>query len=203
MKKSSTKFATDKQVNGMDNLDDVLQHYGVKGMRWGVRKDNKITLKDRVDSLRRERQWKKVLGEVDNLTNDQIRTVSKRIGLENDFKRLIKKSNMASSQDKNDYIKRADLDDHALSEKVNRLQYKDTLSKKVSDATKEQREFGEKVVNVGSSLALSYVSNYGKTPSANEIFNAIVSPDKEAKGKLKKTIKDKTVQTIVDSVTKR
>ncbi len=190
-------FFEDYQVIQEDNQsksDEDLTHYGIKGMRWGVRKDQ-VTIRERVDSLKRERQWKKVLNEADNMSTDQINAVVKRIRLENDFKKLIKESKVSKKSDKRDYIQRGQMSDDDLSDKVSRLKAKDSLSKSVSEATKEQREFGERVVNTGSTLALSYATN--KTISGRDIYDAITNPQKDSKTK----IRDKAVQAIVDSVT--
>lgn len=190
----------------MHELDDIIQHFGVKGMKWGVRKDrtqggnSKVTIKERAGSLKRERQWSKVLKEADNMSNEQLNAVAKRVGLENDLKRLTKESKMATKQDKADYARRKDMDDDELKAKVDRLRAKDNLSKKVSDATKEQRELGEKVVNVGSNIALKYASNNPVT--GKDLFDAIVYPDKEAKKKLDNQIRDEAVKRIIESVTK-
>lgn len=200
-----TPFESDDIIQQSEVLDDVLQHFGVKGMRWGVRKDDKssskVGIRDRASSLKRERQWKKVLGEVDNMTNEQMHAIAKRVRLENDFKRLTKESSMAKASDKKDYIKRADMDDNTLQEKVSTLRVKDTLSKSVRDASKEQREFGEKVMNTGSSLVLKYATNNGKL-DAKDIFDSIISPEKESKKKLENQIRDKAVQSILDSLAK-
>lgn len=195
----------DDQLNHNDTKD-TIQHFGVKGMRWGVRKDrgsggnSKVTIRERAGSLKRERQWSKVLKEADNMTNEQLNAVAKRVGLENDLKRLVKESRMATKSDKADYTRRKDMDDTELMERVNRLRAKDNLSKRVREASKEQRELGEKVVNVGSNIALKYVSN--KPVTGKDIFDAIVNPDKEAKKKLDNRIRDEAVKRIVDSVTK-
>lgn len=181
-------------------MDDILIHYGVKGMRWGVHKSDKVSIRERAGSLKRERQWKKVLGEVDNMTNDQISMVSRRVKSENEFKRLVRESKMSTAQDKKDYIRRADMDDVELNNKVTRLRIKDSLSKSVSDASKEQREFGEKVVNVGSALTLKAVTN--QKLDAKAIFDTITSPEKDSKKKLQSEIQNQVVRKIVDGVAK-
>lgn len=174
---------------------ESLQHSGVKGMRWGVRKQpkassGKVTIKERLGSLKRERQWKKVLVEIDNLSNEEITSVTKRVSLENNLKRLSKQSPAASKKDRQDYIKRADMDDEELSRKVTRLRAKDALTRSISDASKEQREFGEKVVNVGGSLAMKYATTKSLTPK--DILESLNDG--------KKSIKDKAVKELVDSV---
>ena len=163
-------------------------------MRWGVRKDKgKIGVRDRLNSMKRERQWKKVLGEIDNLSNDQMSAVAKRVGMENELKRLSKKSPAATKSDKRDYVKRGDMDNEELSRKVTRLRAKDQLTRQINDASKEQMEFGKKVVNVSGSLAMKYATQKSLTPK--DVFDSINDNNKP--------IKDRVVKEIVDSVNKK
>ena len=170
---------------------DHLLHYGVRGMKWGVRK---ATLREHWDSLKRERQWKKVLKDIDLLSTEQISAVAQRVKLENDLKTLSKKSKMATSHDKRAYIDRAKMTDEELSRTVTRLRAKDALARNISDASKEQRELGEKIVNVGGAIALKYATSNGSI-GAKDIFDAVNSKNKP--------IKDRVVKELVDSVTKK
>lgn len=185
----------------MKELDDILQHYGVKGMRWGVvrevgpdgriRNTGKTSVKEKLGSLKRERQWKNVIKEMDNMTVDQIQTVTKRITLENDLKRL-SKSSIATKKDKQDYVRRADMDTDELSMKVTNLRAKDNLSKAVSSASKEQVEFGKKVVDATSALTLKYMAT--KTLTPQDVFDAVNKP---------KPIKDQAVKSLIDQAVKQ
>lgn len=161
-------------------------------MRWGVRRD-KTTLRENWDSLKRERQWKKVVREIDSLTTSEIQTVSKRVGLENDLKRLTKNKSIAKDSDRADYVRRANLTDDELAVKVTRLRAKESLTKNVSDASKEQRELGEKIVNVGGTVALKYAQNNSLT--AKDIFDSINNPQSN--------FRDKALDELVKSVTNR
>lgn len=172
-------------------MEDILKHFGVKGMKWGVRKD-KPSIRDHLSSLKRERQWKKVLKEIDNLTTNEITAVSKRVGLENELKRLSRKSPIAKQSDKNDYTFRDKLSDEELSRKVTRLKAKDSLNRTIKDASKEQREIGEKIVNAGGNLAMTYAKNKALTPK--DIFDSVNNP---------KPIKDRAVQDIVNKLAKK
>lgn len=182
----------------MKKLDDVLQHYGIKGMRWGVRREigsdgrvrktGKTSIGEKLGSLKRERQWKKVLNEMDNMTTDEIKTVASRIGMENELKRLSKTS-IANKKDKQDYVRRADMTNDELSHKVTNLKAKESLSKAVASASKEQVEFGKKVVDVGGALTLQYATT--KTLTPKDVFDAVKNP---------KPIKDKALKELVDSV---
>ena len=104
--------------------EDVLNHAGIKGMRWGVRrnrnrpgvadgaeestkiKDTRGKLEVKISSMKRERQWKKVLDDMDKLDTKDITKVSKRITMENDLKRL-SKSTVGKTKDKDDYLEEA------------------------------------------------------------------------------------------------
>lgn len=174
----------------MHNLDDILQHSGVKGMRWGIRRnndrpggadgrpdanDNKATSKlgKHLNSMKRERQWKSVLKELNDMTTKDIHVVKKRVDLENDLKRL-SKTKVATKKDKQDYLRRDKMTNEELTRKVNRLRAKDGLYKSIRDASKEQREFGEKAVQVASSVGVKYALT--KSVTAKDIFDAVQNP---------------------------
>lgn len=174
------------EIDNMHELEEYLQHHGVKGMKWGVRR-----VRDKLGSLRRERQWKKVIGELDNLSTDQINVLAKRVGLENDLKRLTKNKAVSKPADREDYIKRASLSDADLAMKVVRLRAKENLTKKISDASKEQRELGEKIVNIGGTVAVKYATTKSLTPK--DVFDAVAKPI---------NIKDKGVKALVETILK-
>lgn len=180
--------------------NSTLQHSGVKGMRWGIIRnrnrpggadgrpdtnDNHATSKigKRLNSMKRERQWKSVLKELDTMTTKDIQTVTKRVSLENRLKHL-SKSKVASKKDKEDYLRRDRMDDQELTRKVARLQAKDSLHKAISDASKEQRELGEKIVNVAKSVGMKYAVNKvsGKKTSQDDIFEAVFVSKKSKNG---------------------
>lgn len=166
-----------------------LKHTGVKGMKWGVHRDRnrpggadgrpdasdaryakKGKLGQHLHSLKRERQWVKVLREIDTLSTQDIKRISSRIGLENDLKRLSKE--VGGSKDKHDYLHRHKMDDQELSRKVTRLRAKETLKKNVMSASKAQRDFGARVVNVAGGLAFKYAKQ--KSLGPKDLFDAVM-----------------------------
>lgn len=173
---------------------EKLQHTGVKGMKWGIRRDytqrggadGKLDAKDKpirtaigkqLNSLKRERAWKSVLKEMDSLSTKDITDVAKRVSLENALKSL-SRSKIGTKSDKADYLRRERMDNEELSRKVTRLRAKESLHAAVSSASKEQREFGQKVVQIGGSLGVKYALN--KSLSTKDVFDTIKSPKSSA-----------------------
>jgi hypothetical protein len=198
-----------------------LNHSGVKGMRWGVRRnsnrpggadgkeestkviDNRSGVKKRLDSMKRERDWHKVLKEMDKLTTKDINSVKKRLDLENSLKTL-SKSPVAKKKDKDDYLRREHMSDAELSRKVTRLNAKKNLYKSVKDASKEQREFGTKVVQVASSIGVKYALNRG-TITPKDLFNEawdIAKTPKESYDKAKGEALNKVPNPIAKDILK-
>lgn len=189
----------------MTSLRDFLQHSGVMGMKWGVHRDRnrpggadgKFSEKEKIaktklgkkwNSLKRERQWHSVLKQVEHMSNVDISKATKRLVLENNLKRL-SKSKVATKKDKEDYLRRSHMDDQELSRKIVRLALKDGLHKAVRDASKEQRAFGQKLVNVGGSLGTKFVLNKGKL-NFDDVIGSIGDYKKDAKTELTKTGKE-------------
>jgi hypothetical protein len=150
----------------MHKLNELLNHSGVKGMHWGVRHEEHRALnpksekesgkiKTHLKSLKRERQWKSVLKDIDSLSTKDINHIKKRIDLENELKAL-SKSKMANKSEKQAYLKRHEMSNDELSRKITRLRAKDKLFESISKASKEQREVGAKIARIGSSIAFKY-----------------------------------------------
>lgn len=174
----------------MNELNDIIQQSGVKGMKWGVRRDyarrggadGKLDARDKpistalgrkLNSLKRERQWKSVLREMDKLSTKDITEVAKRVTLENSLKTL-SRSKIGTKKDREDYLRRERMDNQELTRKVTRLKAKQSLHIAVHSASKEQREFGQKVVQVGSSLGIKYALTKSITPK--DVFETVKNP---------------------------
>ena len=87
----------------MSHKELVLEHYGVKGMKWGVRK----TVSSRAKSAKRERSWKKQYRERESMSDDELRNVVNRLRLENDFARLSAQASKGQRKMAKSFIKNA------------------------------------------------------------------------------------------------
>lgn len=181
-------------------MSNQLQHSGVKGMRWGIRRpynrpggaDGKPDAGDskprgrvgaRLDSMKRERHWSHVLKDLDNMSTKDIAIATKRVSLENNLK-VLSKSKVATKKDREDYLRRDKMSDEELTRKVVRLRAKDNLYTAVRSASKEQRELGEKVLKVASSVGMKYASNKlaRRRTTQDDLFEAIFVPKKSKDG---------------------
>lgn len=203
--------------------DEVLKHVGIQGMKWGVRrnrnrpggadgKEESVKVKDKrgklaknLDSMKRERQWKKVLKNIDDLDTKDINAATARIKLENSMKDL-SRSAVGRKKDRNDYLRREHMSDAELSRKVVRLRAKENLHKAVKSASKEQREFGEQVVRIASSVGIKYAITR-QTPTAKDlfkdVFNAASNPKQassKAKEDLLKEVKDENQRDVLKGI---
>ena len=68
-----------RKIKRIVQHDDVLAHYGIKGMRWGVRKS-------RIKGAKRWRSSKQA--KIDGMSDDQLRRINNRIRLEKEYRQL-------------------------------------------------------------------------------------------------------------------
>lgn len=68
--------------------NNYLAHYGVLGMKWGVRRKSRTPSADsvKVKNIRKKR--------IDEMSNQDLRDANNRLQLENQYKQLTKKTNV-------------------------------------------------------------------------------------------------------------
>ena len=157
-------------------LDTQLQHFGVKGMKWGVRKSRtskdrasettpkpKSTLRKYIDSNKREIGMLNMVKDLDGLSDNEIRNRLNRVRNENDMKAILNNADRAlPKRRKNlreEYFNRANLTDTQLQERVNRLKLEENLRKEVVRATRSQREAANEVIKKVSAQTVSYYTD--------------------------------------------
>ena len=173
-------------------LDTQLQHVGVKGMKWGVRKSRKSkdrasettpkpksTLRKYVDSNRRELGMNKMLKDVDTLPDAEVVRRVNRVRNENDFRRAIDNTasvdRKRSKQLREEYFNREKLSDAELQERVRRLNLEDNLRREVVRASKPQREAANELIK---SVSTRTLDKY--TDPKTKVFSATGNAEHDA-----------------------
>lgn len=191
-------------VKGGDNMnfEEYITHAGVKGMKWGVRKDRKSgstgsgqngnkepgRIKQTWNSLKRERDWSKTYKNVDNMSLSEMRKITQRIQLENDFKRLAKTKKVGNKDDKATYRNRDKLSDKDLLDRVNLLRAKDNFNRQVNEASKEQRELAQRFIFTASKVGIKYATT--GTISTKDIGLAAMTKPPNSSETRKKAMKN-------------
>jgi hypothetical protein len=88
--KSDDRFLNEVNMTDTDHVSDILAHYGVKGMKWGVRKGKRQTSPDssdtaRVSTLKGSVKTQKTTR---HLTNAELEDAIRRMRLEQEFTKL-------------------------------------------------------------------------------------------------------------------
>ena len=88
----------------VDSSSDVIEHFGIKGMKWGFRKQrsSKGAARRRAkNSARTTAKWKKKYQNRASMSDKDIRKATERLRLENDFAEQIKRSAQVSMKPAN------------------------------------------------------------------------------------------------------
>ena len=173
-------------------LDTQIQHVGVKGMKWGVRKSRtskdrasettpkpKSTLRKYVDSNRRELGMNKMLKDVDTLPDAEVVRRVNRVRNENDFRRAIDNTafvnNKRRKQLREEYFNRENMSDAELQERVRRLNLEDNLRREVVRSSKPHREVANEFIK---SVSTQTLDKY--TDPKTKIFSATGNAEHDA-----------------------
>ena len=80
--------------------DDIIEHFGIKGMRWGFRKNRSERSKMRQlkkASRKARAAWNKKYHSRHMMTSHDLREATNRLRLENDFAEQVQRSNRLSN----------------------------------------------------------------------------------------------------------
>lgn len=79
----------------VDSSSDFIEHFGIKGMKWGFRKQriSKVKARRRAkNSSKTSAKWKKKYQNRASMSDKDIRKATERLRLENDFAEQIKRN---------------------------------------------------------------------------------------------------------------
>ena len=165
-----------------------LQHYGVKGMKWGVRKRAsgvKNRVKREVQSFRRERNQLKIK-DPGQMTDRELKKTLNRNRLENQLKDESRKTpgigkNRGEEHaarrkaNRDTYLDRGQLSDKDLQAKVNRIRSENQLVQEANKVNRKTLETGSSfMAGVSSSLVKDMVSGREYT-TGQLVTNALIS----------------------------
>lgn len=165
-----------------------LQHYGVKGMKWGVRKrvsGAKNRIKREVSSYKRERN-QLAIKDPGQMTDRELKKTLNRNRLENQLKVEARRTpgigkNRVDDQmdrrkaNRNAYLDRANLSDKQLQSKVDRIRSENQLVFEANKVNRKSIEVGSSfMTGVGSSLVKDAVSG-GDFSTGQKVTRALIS----------------------------
>ena len=167
----------------LDNdVEETIEHHGVKGMKWGVRRyqpypkgqrnagkfidasknqggssqnGNKVSgVKGALRSKGRELSMVAAQREIKNLTSKDAQTVLSRAQLENRFKRLSSTPNVGTAKSKEEYLNRENMSNQELKRKVDRLQLADNMRVESRKANQGAIDMGKKIAAIAAPIAV-------------------------------------------------
>ena len=172
-----------------DDVEETIEHHGVKGMKWGVRRyqpypkgqrnagkfidasknkggssqnGNKVSgVKGALRSKGRELSMVAAQREIKNLTTKDAQTVLSRAQLENRFKRLSSTPNVGTTKSKEEYLNRENMSNEELKRKVDRLQLSDNMRVESRKANQEAIDMGKKIASIAAPIALQVALHGG------------------------------------------
>lgn len=177
----------------MNEVEDFyLQHYGVKGMKWGVRKKAssagrrvKNRAKREYGSFKRERSQLKIK-DPGQMTDRELKSTLKRNKLENQLKEESRKTpgigknrgeehSARRKANRDTYLDRGQLSNKELKAKVDRIRSENQLVQEANKINRKTLETGSSfMAGVGSSLLKDAAS--GRDYSTGQMMtNALIS----------------------------
>ena len=142
-------------------IDEELQHYGIKGMKWGVRRpvgsdglikttSYKVRAKVKEANNTPSRVAVRKSKNAKSMSDSDIRAQTERLRLENNLKRLAKETGSRSVAKGKSKMSNSEIN------KLNsRLQLEANYKREVKKATETQRKIGAQVATTMGQVALS------------------------------------------------
>ena len=196
-------------------IDEELKHYGVKGMKWGVRRpigpDGLIKttagkVKAKVESANNTpgRVAVRKSKNIKNMSDSEIREQVERLSLENNLKRLAKETGNQSAAKGKSKMSNSEI------KKLNsRLQLEANYKREVQKATETQRKIGMQLASTMGQVALSAATgdsislvSIGSQLAESLVSNQLQGQSKQTKQSVNKII-DKATKAAYDDLKKK
>lgn len=173
----------------LEHKDDTLEHYGIKGMRWGVRRKtnsdgvvvnsdkkekktrHKATPLDKAKSAGRELGQVAKLTKLESMPDEELKKVTDRLRNENEFQRLTRTKGATPYQrsKRAEYNKRDKLSDEELASRVNRLRSEDLLRTEIKKANHGKIDGVNGILEGSSKVLVGQKVDDNWKPSKNSI----------------------------------
>ena len=143
--------------------EEYLEHFGVKGMKWGVRKsENSSRVKktkkpniigESVNSIKRESDWAKKSRNARSLSDAELKRTVERLKNENSIKRnthtkMGGMNDAANTSNRKVYRQRAKYSDAEIKKIATRIKLEAEFRKQASVAAPWKRKLAKEVINL-------------------------------------------------------
>ena len=152
----------DMDLTPPDAKQDTLQHHGVKGMKWGVRRDRSKGRTNRekgeVSSAIRNVKTLSERKNMKSMTEADLKARTERLRNENDLGRISKERGWTKSQKKDirkTYLNRDKMSDEELTAAVKRARLEDALRREIHTANKSNRDAANRFIRETSNFLIS------------------------------------------------
>lgn len=193
-----------------NNVELELLHYGIKGMRWGIRRpvgSNGLIRKTaknakRIDATKSEdskavaglRKKAKKTKSIKNMTDDEIRLTTDRVNLENNMKRLAK-----TTDNKKIYKLKDRLSNDEIRAVNQRMQMEANLKESIRNANADTIKLGNSLATIAANTTVSVVKT--KASSNDLDVNTVISTlkkeaIKESKNRVRESVNNSDASTF-------
>ena len=197
-----------------ETIEIELKHYGIKGMKWGVRrpvgsdglikgavrKARKIDAPKSEDSkaVSKLRKKAKKTRNIKNMTDDEIRMTIDRVGLENNMKRLARTTN-----NKKLYKLKDRLSNDEIRAVNQRMQMEANLKQTIRNANADKIKLGNSLATIAANTTVSVVKSKASSNDldVNSVFSTLKQEAiKEGKSIVRESVNNSEASTFTKAV---